>query len=83
MLLLAVLPLRTASSHVLLAIVVCASGLLLVREAVRAEKYSWAVVFVAIAALFNPIVPVARSGSNVLMAEWDGSCGILDGRSRI
>ena len=42
MLLLAVLPLRTASSQVLLAIVVCASGLLLVREAVRAEKYSWA-----------------------------------------
>ena len=72
MLLLAVLPLRTASSQVLLAIVVCASGLLLVREAVRAEKYSWAVVFVAIAALFNPIVPVARCGSNVLWLNGMG-----------
>ena len=72
MLLLAVLPFRTASSQVLLAIVVCASGLLLVREAVRAEKYSWAVVFVAIAALFNPIVPVARSGSNVLWLNGMG-----------
>jgi len=30
------------------------------------RKVFLAVVFVAIAALFNPIVPIARSGSNVL-----------------
>jgi hypothetical protein len=64
-LLLAVL-FRVASSQILVAIVVCVSAVLLVRQAIRAGKYSWAVVFVAIAALFNPIVPIARSGSNVL-----------------
>jgi hypothetical protein len=57
-LLLAVL-LRVASSQVLVAIVVCVSAVLLVRQAIRAGKYSWAVVFVAIAVLFNPIVPIA------------------------
>ena len=73
LLLLAVLPFRTASSQILLAIVVCASGLLLVRQAVRAEKYSWAVVFGGIAALFNPVVPIARSASNVL---WLNGLGL-------
>src|SRR5215471_12670209 len=64
-LLLAVL-FRVANSQVLVAIVVCVSAVLLVRQAIRAGKFSWAVVFVAIAALFNPIVPIARSGSNIL-----------------
>ena len=58
MLLLSVLPVPIASSQVFVAIVVCASGLLLVRQAVRAGKYSWAVVFTVIAALFNPVVLV-------------------------
>src|SRR5215510_4624618 len=71
-LLLAVL-LRIANSHVLVAIVVCVSAVLLVRQAIRAGKYSWAVVFVAITALFNPIVPIARSGSNVL---WMNALGL-------
>ena len=71
-LLLAVL-FRVATSHVLVAIVVCLSAVLLVRQAIRAGEYSWAVVFVAIAALFNPIVPIARSGSNVL---WLNALGL-------
>jgi len=71
-LLLAVL-FRVASSQVLVAIVVCVSAVLLVRQAIRAGKYSWAVVFVAIAALFNPIVPIARSGSNIL---WLNALGL-------
>jgi branched-subunit amino acid transport protein len=71
-LLLAVL-FRVVNSQVLVAIVVCASAVLLVREAIRAGKYSWAVVFVAIAALFNPIVPIARSGSNIL---WLNALGL-------
>ena len=49
MLLLAVLQLRVASHPVLLAIVVCASGLLVAAQAVRAGKYSWAIGFLAIA----------------------------------
>jgi hypothetical protein len=71
-LLLAVL-FRVASSQVLLASVVCVSAVLLVKQAIHAERYSWAVIFVAIAALFNPIVPVARSGSNVL---WLNALGL-------
>jgi hypothetical protein len=71
-LLLAVL-FRVASSQVLVAIVVSVSAVLLVRQAIRAGKYSWAVVFVAIAALFNPIVPIARSGSNIL---WLNALGL-------
>ena len=42
-------------------------------QAIGAGKYSWAVVFVAIAALFNPIVPIARSGSNIL---WLNALGL-------
>src|SRR5215472_17033425 len=72
-LLLAVL-FRGASSQVLVAIVVCVSAVLPVRQAIRAGKYSWALVFVAIAALFNPIVPIARSGSDIL---WLNALGLV------
>jgi len=65
---------RVVSSQVLVAIVVCVSAVLLVRQAIRAGKYSWAVVFVAIAALFNPIVPIARSGSDIL---WLNALGLV------
>jgi len=37
---------------------VCLSALLLVAEGFRGRKYFWASGFVAIAVLFNPIVPV-------------------------
>ncbi len=37
---------------------VCLSALLLVTEGFRGHKYFWASGFVAIAVLFNPIVPV-------------------------
>src|SRR5207247_34340 len=66
MLLLAVLQLPVASHPVLLATVVCVSGLLIAAQAVRAGKYSWAVGFLAIAVLFNPVVPIARSGRDIL-----------------
>ena len=72
MLLMALLPFRVASSPLLLAIV-CASGALLVRQAVRAGKYSWAVAFVAIVVLFNPVFPVAGSASNV---RWMNTLGL-------
>ena len=67
MLLLALLPFGVASSQGLLAIVVCASALLVVRQSLRAGRYSWAVGFLAIAVLFNPAIPIARSGSNILL----------------
>ena len=37
---------------------VCLSALLLVAEGFRGRKYFWASGFIAIAVLFNPIVPV-------------------------
>ena len=80
-LLLAVL-FRVASSQVLVAIVVCVSAVLLVRQAIGAGKYSWAVVFVAIAALFQPDRTVCALWKQHTMAERVGSCNILDGCSR-
>ena len=77
MLLLAVLQFRLASHQVLLGIVVCASSLLLVRQAVRAGGYSWAVGFLAIAVLFNPVVPIASSGSNILLLNGLGLAAFL------
>jgi hypothetical protein len=72
MLLLAVLRLPVASHPVLLAIVVCVSALLIAAQAVRAEKYSWAVGFLAIAVLFNPVIPIGRSGRDVLWIDGIG-----------
>ncbi len=69
-LLLAVLRLPTASYQVLLEIVVCVSGLLVVTQAVRASKYFWAAGFLAIAVLFNPVVPIALSRKIFLWLDW-------------
>jgi|GEM_PF-1143084 len=54
----------------LLASLVCVSGLLIVRRAVHARKYSWAVGFVAVAVLFNPAGPVVGSGSGGRWVNW-------------
>jgi hypothetical protein len=45
----------------LLNMVVCLTALLVVAQTFRAHKYFWAAGFVAIAVLFNPIVPVTLS----------------------
>ena len=74
MLLLAVLQLPVASHPVLLAMVVCASGLLVVAQAVRAGKYSWAVGFLVIAVLFNPVIRIAPSGRDAL---WLNGIGLV------
>lgn len=68
-LLLAVLRLPSASYQVLLEIFVCVSALLVVTQAVRAGKYFWAAGFVAIAVLFNPVVPVALSRKTFLWLD--------------
>src|SRR5206468_12237882 len=77
MLLLAVLQLPVASHPLLLAIVVCVSGLLIAAQAVRAGKYSWAVGFLAIVVLFNPVVPIARSGRDILWINGVGLGALL------
>jgi hypothetical protein len=73
-LLLAVLWRPTASYQVLLEILVCVSALLVVTQAVGAGKYFWVVGFVAIAVLFNPVVPLALSRKAFL---WLGSVSLL------
>lgn len=77
MLLLAVVRLPVASHPVLLAIVVCASSLLVVAQAVRTGKYSWAAGFLVIAVLFNPLIPIARSASDVLLLNGLGLAAFL------
>ena len=77
MLLLAIFQLPVASHPVLLAIVVCVSAFLIATQAVRAGKYSWAVGFLAIAALFNPVIPIARAGRDVLWINGVGLAAFL------
>jgi len=73
MLLLAVFRLPVANHQTLLSVVVFASGLVIVAQSVRSRKYLWAVGFLAIAVLFNPVVSIARSGRDVL---WLNSIGL-------
>ena len=58
------------SHRAILEIVVCVSGLLVVTQALRASKYYWATGFLAVAVLFNPIVPLPLSGNAFLLLEW-------------
>ncbi|HYR87831.1 MAG TPA: DUF6804 family protein [Terriglobia bacterium] len=77
MLLLAVFQFRIVSNQVFLTIVVCASSLLVAMQAFHAGKYAWAVGFLAVAVLFNPFVPLARSGSEVLWLNGFGLAAFL------
>ncbi len=69
-LLLAVLWGSSASYQILLEFVICAGSLLVVLQASRAGKYFWAAGFLAIAVLFNPVVPVALSREIFLWLDW-------------
>jgi len=51
----------SAVNHqLLLNVVVCAGALVIVMQAVRVKEYRWAVGFIALALLFNPVLPVFR-----------------------
>ena len=60
-LLLAVVWRSSANFQLVLESIVCVTGLLVFMQAVRRGKYFWAAGFLAIAVLFNPVVPVALS----------------------
>jgi uncharacterized protein DUF6804 len=63
--------LRLATPYqVLLELVVCASALLVLTQAVRVGKYMWATGFLTIAVLFNPIVPMILSRKTLLWLDW-------------
>jgi hypothetical protein len=64
------LGLPVGSYRVVLEIVVCVTALLVVTQAVRAGKYFWATGFSVIVVLFNPVVPIALSGSASLLLAW-------------
>jgi Family of unknown function (DUF6804) len=51
----------TPGAKILLDIVVCVGAITVATEAVTRTKYLWTTGFVAIAVLFNPILPVALS----------------------
>jgi Family of unknown function (DUF6804) len=51
----------TPGVKILLDIVICVGALMVATQAVARSKYLWAAGFVAIAVLFNPILPVALS----------------------
>ena len=69
-LLLAALRLQITAEQPLLLSLICASGLLIMRKAIRTGKFSWAVGFVFIAVLFNPVVPIVGSGSDLWLVNW-------------
>jgi hypothetical protein len=49
---------RSTSFHIVLEFVVCSAAALVVFEAVRAGKYLWALGFLLVFCIFNPILPV-------------------------
>jgi hypothetical protein len=51
--------------QLLLGLVVCLGASVVVMQAVRAKKYVWGAGFVAVALLFNPVVPVLK-----FSGEW-------------
>jgi len=54
---------------VVLDILVCIGALLVVTQAWRIQKYFWATGFVAIAVLFNPIVPLVLTRKTLFLLE--------------
>ena len=55
--------------QLMLEILICVSALMVVAQAWRAGKYLWAAGFVAVAALFNPVLPVAISRTAFLWVD--------------
>jgi hypothetical protein len=67
-LLLAAISWRSAPNYqLLLEFVVCMGAVVVVMQAVREKKYGWAAGFVAIALLFNPVVPVPRPAGDLFL----------------
>ncbi|MBZ5562026.1 MAG: hypothetical protein LAP13_06360 [Acidobacteriia bacterium] len=59
----------STSYQVMLEILICVSALMVVAQAWRDGKYFWAAGFAAIAALFNPVMPVAISRNSFLWID--------------
>src|SRR5438093_13585001 len=77
--LLALLELPVTSEPVLVEIVVCASGLLVICQAVRAGQYLLASGFLPIIVAFSPMSPIAFSGRAFLWLNFIGLAAFLVG----
>ena len=75
--LLALLELPVTSEPVLVEFVVCATGLLVICQAVRAGQYLLATGFLPIIVAFSPISPIAISGRAFLWLNWIGLVAFL------
>ena len=75
--LLALLGLPVTSEQVLVEIVVCASSLLVICQAVRAGQYLLAIGFLPIIVAFSPISPIAVSGRAFLWLNWIGLAAFM------
>ena len=67
---LVVLGFPIVSHKAILEIVVCVSALLVVAQAIWANKYFWAAGFSTIAVLFNPLVPLPITRDAFVLLEW-------------
>jgi len=63
--------------QVVLEFVVCVGAFLVVIQALRARKYIWGTLFVAITVLFNPIAPFALSHTKFLWLVWGSIAAFL------
>ena len=55
--------------RIVLDLVVCVSALVVLSQAVRAQKYLWGTCFLSIAVLFNPVVPLGLPGRMFLWLD--------------
>jgi len=59
----------SADYRTVLEMVVCVAAVMVLAQAFRIGKYFWGLGFVAIAVLFNPVVPVALSHRVFLLLD--------------
>lgn len=75
--LLALLGLPVTSEKAVLQTVLCASGLLVIRQAIRSSQYLLATGFLPIIVAFSPISPIPVSGGAFLWLNWIGLAAFL------
>jgi hypothetical protein len=75
--LLTLLGLPVTGEQRLVEIVLCVSGLLVIRQAVRAGQHLLAIGFLPIIVAFSPVSPIAVSGTAFLWLSWVGLAAFL------
>jgi hypothetical protein len=55
--------------RLVLELVVCVSAIMIFLQALKARRYSWVIVFTAIALLFNPVHPIVFSSATFHWVE--------------